>query len=130
MSDPLHIVASPERTDTVSEVVDTIPMRPSPLGYGMLRTGNPGNRGGATPSALRAALRDVAADRLTVLKDVSGDPDATTSDRLRAIELVLRFGLGEETTLTVGQVQSLSDRELDALADGVSLPDRILPDDV
>ena len=97
---------------------------------GILRVGNPGNKGGTgrTPSALRAQLRGSLADRIGIIEAVADSESATNSDRLKAVELLARYGLGEETTLTAGQVQSLTDAELDALADGRELPQRRIPD--
>ncbi len=136
MSDPLHIVQIPATATSTDTNSDTMPPLVSNGRGGFLLAGGiPGPlrtyvSKGPTPSALRAKLRDMLADHTQVMEEIATSPDATNSDKLRAVELMARFGLGEETTLTVGQVQSLSDRELDALADGVSLPDRILPDAV
>ena len=63
--------------------------------------GTPGNRGGAgaPPSELRARLRGSASERVAIAEEIADDPDATNSDRLRAIELLLRFGLSQEVDL-------------------------------
>ena len=62
---------------------------------GALRTGGtPGNRGGAgaPPSELRARLRGSAAERIAIAEEIVDNPEETTGDRLRALDLLLRYG--------------------------------------
>ena len=70
-------------------------MRTMPNG-GQLRVGNPGNRGGvgAMSSQLRETLRGTLEERMHTLEEIIGDPSVRTSDRLRGIELVLKYGIG------------------------------------
>lgn len=66
-------------------------------GHGRLfRGGVPGNRGGTgrPPSAIRGARRTVLGERLGALVRIADDPNATASDRIRAFEVLARYGLG------------------------------------
>ena len=71
---------------------------PQPGGKGALQVGNLGNKGGPgrPPSSLRKRLRDSADDRIKVLEDVAdgGDLDAKPSDRIKAVDILLKYGLG------------------------------------
>lgn len=60
------------------------------------RGGVPGNRGGsgATPSELRARLRGSVEERVTIMEQILDDPDTTVTDRIRCIDLLLKYGLG------------------------------------
>ncbi len=75
---------------------------PQPHGGAILQGGNPGNRGGSgggrPPSVLRQRLRDSADDRMKVLEEVADgeDPNAKPSDRIKAVDILLKYGLGEE----------------------------------
>ena len=68
-------------------------------GKGMLRYGSrPGdNMGGAgqPPSEVRARLRGSAAERIATLEEIADSPTSSNADRTRAIDLLLRYGLGQ-----------------------------------
>ena len=64
---------------------------------GALRAGGtPGNRGGAgaPPSELRKRLRGSAAERIAIAEEIADNPTASASDRLRALDLLFKYGLG------------------------------------
>ena len=71
------------------------PMRTMPNG-GQLRVGNPGNRGGAgaMSNELRERLRGSLEERMNTLEEVIDDESLRPADRLRAIELLLKYGIG------------------------------------
>lgn len=82
--------------------VQTGEMRPGPRG-GMLRVGGkPGNKGGpgATPSVIRERLRGSFQKRIWVLEQIAEDPHVSTADRMRAIDLLAKYGLGTTVTET------------------------------
>lgn len=80
-------------------MADTVPTHEGRNG-GRLRRGNPGNKGGLgrTPSEIRQKLRGSFADRVKVCEKIADDPKASPSDRLRALDLLAKYGLG--TTIT------------------------------
>lgn len=74
---------------------------PPPLGTlvpqahgGAIRRGNPGNKGGRPTTAIRRRLRDAGAHRIKVLKEIADNPREGATDRLKAVDLMLRHGLG------------------------------------
>lgn len=74
---------------------DSSALVPQPHG-GALRRGNPGNKGGGRPpSELRRRLREAGADRLSVLEEIA-DGGEKESDRLKAVDMMLRYGLGKQ----------------------------------
>ena len=95
---------------TLTSVVTTVPPLVRQPHGGALRTaGTPGNRGGAgaVPSELRARLRGSAGERVAIAEDIADDPDATNSDRLRALDLLFKYGLGaaeEDKVVNIGQL--------------------------
>jgi hypothetical protein len=62
------------------------------LRYGSEPGGSPGP--GRPPSVVREAMLNSFADRLPVLEAIADDPKQRTSDRLKALELLARYGLG------------------------------------
>ncbi len=63
-----------------------------------------GNRPGQTPggigrprSELRARLRGSFEERVHILEELAADPDCSPSDRIKALELMLRYGLGTQS---------------------------------
>jgi hypothetical protein len=69
-------------------------------GRGKLRRGSkPGtNRGGAgrPPSEIRARLRGSFDARIGILEQIAGDPAVSTADRIRALDLLAKYGLGTQ----------------------------------
>lgn len=72
---------------------------------GAIRRGNPGNKGGPgiAPNALRRALRGSLARRIPTLRDIADGKGegVKPADQLAAINLMARYGIGTETTMTV-----------------------------
>lgn len=67
---------------------------------GLLRSGNPGNKGGIgnTPSRVRKACRKSFAKRIVTLEQIADDKDEDTSERRKAIEALGRIGMGPSVT--------------------------------
>ena len=92
----------------------------------MLRYGSqPGqNLGGAgqPPSEVRARLRGSAAERIATLEEIADSPASSNADRVRAIDLLLRYGLGQLREISTEDVR-------DKLAQTVALVRAELPRD-
>jgi hypothetical protein len=94
---------------------------PQAHGGALYRGGVPGNRGGwKPPSAIRARLRDSLDDRVTVLEEIADDPAMAASDRIRAVDVIAKYGLGAASEVTVDQVR-------ERLAQTVALVREALP---
>lgn len=81
-----------------------VPMRTPKHGKGKLMSGNPYAQGG-TPSELRKRLRGSMRDRINVLEEIADDPQSKPSDRLKAIDLIAKYGLGKLTELSTEHVR-------------------------
>lgn len=71
-------------------------------GNGLLR--RDGNRGGNAnsgryPSIVRAACRAIFDDGKSVAESILHDPEASPSDRLKALDILGKYGLGTRTEL-------------------------------
>ena len=74
---------------------------PQPHGGALLRgRGDWPGAGGRPPSEVRKAMRLALEDRLTVLADIADNPASNAGDRIRALEVLARYGLGTSDTLT------------------------------
>lgn len=78
---------------------------------------------GRPPSEVRAALRQAFADRLPIITGIADDAMLPPTDRLRALEVLARHGLGTVTELGVDDVR-------DKLAATVAAIRRTVPPDV
>jgi hypothetical protein len=82
-------------------------------------------RTGRPPESLRQALRDAAGDRLYVVEQILDSPDTTVDQKLKAMELALRFGIGAADTHTIEVARPLSEQErigrLAAIVDRIAL---------
>jgi hypothetical protein len=58
-------------------------------------------RSGRPPSVVRAKLRNAAYRRIETLRAIADDPKADAADRLKAIDMMLRYGVGSMTTGTL-----------------------------
>jgi hypothetical protein len=94
-------------------------MVPQPHG-GALKVGNPGNRGGTgrPPSEIRQRLRGAFEDRIPILEDIADSATASASDRMKAVDLMAKYGLGKEVSaedvrMKLGETLDLLRRELD-----------------
>jgi hypothetical protein len=76
---------------------------PQPHG-GALRNGGPGSPG-RPPSALRDRLRGSFAERVLVLEAIADDDQADPQDRIRAIDVLAKYGLGTLRELSVDDVR-------------------------
>lgn len=74
----------------------------------LLNAGVPGNAGGsgAPPSALRARLRGSFADRIAIIEEIADDASLRPGDRVRAIDLLARYSLGEQRGVDVEEVRA------------------------
>ena len=93
-----------------------------PHGGALLGGGLPGHVGGGgrPSSVLRERLRGSFQDRVKVLEAIADDPEADPQDRIRAIDVLAKYGLGVTRELTVDEVR-------DRLRDTVVLLRRALP---
>ncbi len=78
---------------------------PQPHG-GALRNGGP-NRGGPgrAPSEIRKQLRGDFRERIQILNRIADDEEMRAGDRIRAVELMARYGLGTLTEMSVEEVR-------------------------
>jgi hypothetical protein len=85
----------------------------------------PGNAGGPgrPPSELRQRLRGSFADRLAILEEIADDADTSPSDRIRAIDLLAKYGLGA--------LQGVPDEVVQTkLAATIDIIEAVVPDDI
>lgn len=77
---------------------------------GQLQGGIPGHEGafGRVPAELREHLRGSAAERIKVLEQIADNPKTTPRDRMQAIDLLFRYGLGPVTSHDVSVDHSFS----------------------
>ena len=86
-----------------------VPMRAGRNG-GLLQTGNP--RGsGRIRLDVRQACRDAFAGRIRVLEDIADSSEATLFERMKAIEILGRYGIGTQPE-TVDKVKIEAVRDL------------------
>lgn len=66
----------------------------SKAGVPVLNVGNPGNKGGPgrPKSEVVAACRQGFDERIPILTQIAEDPNASQSDRLKAIDLLGKYG--------------------------------------
>ena len=78
---------------------------PQPHG-GALRNGGP-NRGGPgrAPSEIRKQLRGDFRERIQILNRIADDEEMRAGDRIRAVELMARYGFGTLTEMSVEEVR-------------------------
>ena len=95
---------------------------PQAHGGALYHGGVPGHvgAGGRPPSALRARLRGSFDERVKVLEEIADDQEAPRTDRIRAVDVLAKYGLGAASDVTVDQVR-------DRLAQTVELVRATLP---
>jgi len=54
---------------------------------------------------LRARLRGSFANRVAVLEEIADNPESNPGDRIRAVDLLAKYGLGAATELTADAVR-------------------------
>ena len=70
---------------------------------GALRSGGkPGNRGGTgrPPSVIRERCRGSFEDRIVVLEEIADDAKTSAGDRIRALDLLGKYGLGTQQQIS------------------------------
>lgn len=81
---------------------------PQPHG-GALRHGSlPGTNSGGPgrpPSEIRKRLRGTFEERAAVIEEILASEEATNADKLRAVDLLLKYGLGAMKELSVDNVR-------------------------
>lgn len=77
-------------------------LQPQPHGGALLDGGVHGHRGagGRPPSAIRQHCRGSFDQRVAVLEKIADDDRATVTDRLRAIDMLGKYGLGTRFDIT------------------------------
>lgn len=90
----------------------------------LLAGGKVGHRGagGRTPSALRDAMRQALKPRIKIAQEIADDVKASSADRLRALDLLGKYGLG--TTITETDTEGR-----DVQISVVRIPRRLTVDD-
>ena len=78
-----------------------------PHGGALLAGGQPGNRGGPgrVPSVLRERLRGSLDERVVVLEQIADDESAQHRDRIRAVDTLAKYGLGQIREVSVDDVR-------------------------
>jgi hypothetical protein len=91
------------RTGASEENPASIPMRVPAHGKGLLRQG--GTKSPGRPaSSIRRALRRGLAKRIPILEQIA-DTDEKSADRLKALDLMGKYGLGTEKHITHDDVR-------------------------
>ena len=88
-----------------------------PHGGALLAGGQPGNVGGVgrPPSALRERLRGSFHERVAVLEQIADDESATHRDRMRAVDILAKYGLGQLREVSVEDVRGRLSATLELL---------------
>jgi hypothetical protein len=112
------------REESENTVGNIVPTHPGNNG-GTLQVGNPGNAGGTgrPPSVLRERLRGSLEQRVSVLEAIADDPEVAPQDRIRAIDVMGKYGIGALRELSVDQVR-------ERLRETIGVIQELLPKDV
>lgn len=80
---------------------------PQPHGGGLYTGGVPGNHGGPgrPPSVLRERLRGSFEQRVPVLEGIADDQKADPQDRIRAMDVMGKYGIGTLKELSLDEVR-------------------------
>ncbi len=62
------------------------------------------------PSVIREPCRGSFEDRIVVLEEIADDAKASASDRIRALDLLGKYGLGTSSSNTLGTLPTLRRR--------------------
>lgn len=85
---------------------------PQPHGGALYAGGVPGNRGGGRPpSRIRGIARKAFGERVRLLAEIADDGEESARDRIRAIDVLGRYGLG--------QAKGLEQEEFEAVVVGM-----------
>jgi hypothetical protein len=106
---------SPSQGGTPSRALPTLV--PQPHGGALYSSGVPGHVGGSgrPPSALRARLRGSLEARVSVLEEIADSPEADPADRIRAVDILAKYGLGAASDVTVDQVRERLGRTVEVI---------------
>jgi len=75
---------------------------------GALRNGGPSKGGTGRPaSEIRSQCRGSFANRIHVAEQIADSAKASESDKLRALDLLGKYGVGDKLTLELGNTQVL-----------------------
>lgn len=75
---------------------------PQPHGGALLpgAGGGPQPGAGRPPSVIRERLRGSFAERIKILEAIADDPEVSPSDRVKAIDMLAKYGLGTRQEVT------------------------------
>lgn len=62
---------------------------------------------GRPPSLIRASMREALADRLHILADIADDPTVTPTERMKALDLLGKYGMGTTTAVVDSEGQDV-----------------------
>lgn len=80
---------------------------------------------GRPASAIRTRLRGSFDERIAILEAIADDPDASKSDRIKAIDMLGKYGLGAAQELTTEQVRERLAATVDMIRDRLSEDDAL-----
>lgn len=90
-------------------------------GNGLLRHGSePGTNAGGTgrpPSEIRKSLRLSFDQRVKIWEEIADDADAPRLERMKAVDLLAKYGLGTTKELTVEHVKDRLQQTIAAISD-------------
>ena len=87
--------------------------RPFAKGDPRINRTKPGT--GAPPSELRAKMRGSLADRIAIAEGIADSEAASDADRLRAVDLLAKYGLGTMKEVSVENVRERVSKTLDVI---------------
>lgn len=89
---------------------------PQKHGGALYAGGVPGNRGGGRPpSAVRQLAREAFEARIPMLADLADDSQQRTRDRIRAIDVLGKYGLGQAKGLDENEFEEVVLRMAEAV---------------
>lgn len=91
------------------------PMMVPAHGNGLLKRGGNHPRPGRPSDAIRRRLRGSLAERIPTLREIADNKDEDTKDRLKAIDLMGKYGLGSVKELSVEHVRERLSSTLDII---------------
>ena len=70
---------------------------------------------GKPPSALRERLRGSLEERIEVLEEIADDPNSADRDRIKAVDILGKYGLGTVREITLEHVRERLRQTLELL---------------
>lgn len=106
------------RAKTPAKTADP-PLVPQPHGGALLAGGKVGNPGGTgrPPSEIRKRLRGSFEERIKILEEIADAKEQSSTDRLRAVDLLAKYGLGTTKELTVEHVRDRLQQTIAAITE-------------